>query len=59
MTDGSVIVRLLCSKARVTPLQRISTPRSELNGAVVVARLLWTVVQALEMEEENLWFKKE
>jgi hypothetical protein len=51
MADGSVLGRLLCSKARVTPLQRISTPRSELNGAVVVVRLLWTVIQALELEE--------
>ena len=51
MADGLVFVRLLCSKARVTPLQRISTPRSELNGAVVVVRLLWTVIQALELEE--------
>ena len=51
MVDGSVHVSLLCSKANVSPLQRISTPRGELNGAVMVVRLVWTVVQALEMEE--------
>ena len=51
MHDGQVIVKLLCSKSRVAPLQRISTPRVELNGAVVGIRLLWTVVQALENEE--------
>ena len=51
MEDGSVVIRLLCSKSRVTPLQRISTPRSELNGAVIVVRLIWTVIQALEVEE--------
>ena len=52
MEDGTVIVRLLCSKAKTVPLQRISTPRSELSGAVVGVRLAWTVVQALEMEEK-------
>ena len=51
MEDGSVVVRLLCCKARVAPLQRLSTPRVELNGAVIAVRLAWTVVQALEFEE--------
>ncbi len=34
MADGSVYVTLVCAKPKVTPLKRISTPRSELNGAV-------------------------
>ena len=51
MEDGRVVVRLLCCKARVAPLQRLSTPRVELNGAVIAVRLAWTVVQALEFEE--------
>ena len=51
MKDGNVVVKLLCSKARVTPLLGISTPRSELSGAVVAVRLIWTVVEALELEE--------
>ena len=52
MDDGQVIVSLLCSKARIVPLHRISTPRSELNGAVIAVRLAWTVVQAMELEEK-------
>ena len=52
LDDGRVVVRLLCSKARVTPLRRISTPRAELNGTVISVRLAWTVVQALEFEEK-------
>ena len=51
MEDGSVHVNLLCSKAKVCPLRRISTARGELNGAVVMVRLVWTVIQALEVEE--------
>ena len=51
MADGEIVIRLLCSKARVTPLLRISTPRSELCGAVLAMRLTWTAVQALESSE--------
>ena len=43
MSDGSVVVRLLCSKAKVAPLQKLSTPRIELNGAVLTMRLIWTL----------------
>ena len=37
--DGKVHVRLLCSKARIVPLAGLSTPRSELCGAVISMRL--------------------
>ena len=52
MENGDVVVTLLCSKARSVPLHRLSTPRGELNGAVIAVRLVWTVVQALEFEEK-------
>ena len=38
--DGSFSIFLACSKAKVTPLKRISTPRSEINGAVLLTRLM-------------------
>ena len=40
LLDGSFNVYLACSKSKVTPLKRISTPRSELNGAVLLTRLM-------------------
>ena len=52
-------VSLLCAKTRVTPLQRISTPRSELNGAVIASRLLLSCIRSLLQSSiipENVWF---
>ena len=47
LEDGSVYVTLLCAKPRVTPLKGMSTPRSELNGAVIAARLALSEVRSL------------
>ena len=51
LSDHSVVVMLLCAKPRVTPLQRISTPRSELNGAVVGSRLLLSSLRSLSSSD--------
>ena len=40
LENGSYDINLACSKTKVTPLKRISTPRSELNGAVLLTRLV-------------------
>ena len=59
LDDGSFDVSLLCAKPRVTPSKRISTPRSELNGAVLVSRLALSSVGSLSnagISIERLWF---
>ena len=52
LRDGSIVVRILNSKSRATPLQRISTPRSELNGAVLASRLVLSTLQSLSPCDE-------
>ena len=49
LKDGSVEVTLVCSNARVTPLQRMSTPRAELNAAVMLIRLVLTLIKACKV----------
>ena len=58
LKDGSINVRLACSKSKVTPLKRISTPRSELNGAVLLSRLALSLVKASSVSRiipEKVW----
>ena len=58
LADGAVKVILMSSKAHVTPLNRISTPRSELNGAVLASRLVLSSVKSLSKSDhlpERVW----
>ena len=57
LQDGSIFTALVNSKARVTPLQRISTPRSELNGAVLGFRLLLSTLRSWSEDDapEKVW----
>ena len=58
LQSGDVYVGLLCAKPRVTPLKRMSTPRSELNGAVVASRLCLCAVRSLAttgVTPETVW----
>ena len=59
LVDGWVHVALACSNARVTPLKRISTPRAEMNGAVMLTRLTKTLVKACSLSgtiPSKVWF---
>lgn len=47
LENGSVVVNLLASKARVAPMFTTSTPRMEMDGATLLARVVYRVVLAL------------
>ena len=45
--DGSVTTRLVATKARVAPMKKQSILRLELLGALILSRLVNTVVKSL------------
>lgn len=53
---GKVDARLLCSKSRVASIKPLSTPRLELCGAVVGARLLDKIKNSLRVNFNNIVF---
>ena len=53
--DGTITVRIVVSKARVTPLKAISIPRLELLAAVLGLRLAVRTSQLLQLKDLNYW----
>jgi len=53
--DGLITTSLVISKARVAPLKGLTTPRAELTGALILARLLVYVGRILEITDLTAW----
>ncbi|GFV82578.1 tigger transposable element-derived protein 1 [Trichonephila clavipes] len=56
-SDGRVLVHLIASKSRVAPTKQTTIPRLELCAAVLLAKLVHRVKQALKLNVTNtfLW----
>ncbi|XP_051166519.1 uncharacterized protein LOC127284864 [Leptopilina boulardi] len=54
--DGSVMVRLVAARSRVSPMKTVSLPRLELCGAVLLADLHHKVKESLTVKIKDSWF---
>ena len=48
------VVRIICGKARVTPVRGTTAPRSEISGFLILTRLLKVVIDAMEFKPSRV-----
>ena len=54
LADGTFWCRLIMAKSRIAPVNRVSIPRMELNGAVVNKRLRDVITEESRLEFEKV-----
>ena len=54
-TDEKVVIRFLLAKAKIAPLSRPTIPRLELLSCLIGARLVRTLMEALDLEDAD-WY---
>lgn len=54
--NGEHRANLLCSKGRVCPLKTLSIPRLELCGAVLLAKLVKSVMTSLDIQIDKCFY---
>lgn len=53
--DFDISIRLLCAKSRVAPIKRLALPRLELCGALLLTRLLKSVMKTMELPSTEIY----
>ena len=52
LEESKIDVKFLCAKAKVAPIKGNTIPRNELCGALNLARLTWSLVEALKKTDK-------